>query len=102
MDVYVQVSLQEGLPRSVAEAMSRAMPVVGSMTGGIPEMISPDCLTRRKNVSDIVRIVSGFTAERMEQEANRNFQQARHYQPSEVDRKIDEFFALLRKKVQGE
>ena len=102
MDVYVQVSLQEGLPRSVAEAMSRAMPVVGSRTGGIPEMIDDAYITRRKSVSDIVRIVGSFSRETLEQEATRNFRQARHYQPSELERKIDDFFTLLQKYVQGE
>jgi hypothetical protein len=51
---------------------------------------------------DIVRIVKGFSRETMEQEARRNFEQARHYQPSELERKIDDFFALLQRKVQGE
>jgi glycosyltransferase involved in cell wall biosynthesis len=41
MDIYVQPSHQEGLPRAVIEAMSRALPVVGARTGGIPELLDP-------------------------------------------------------------
>ncbi len=41
MDIYVQPSRQEGLPRAVIEAMSRALPVIGARTGGIPELLDP-------------------------------------------------------------
>lgn len=47
IDVYIQPSKQEGLPRSVVEAMSRGVPVLASNRGGIPELIEEDfCLTR--------------------------------------------------------
>ena len=40
MDLYIQPSLLEGLPRALVEAMSRALPALGSQTGGIPELLS--------------------------------------------------------------
>lgn len=39
--MYVQPSHTEGLPRSVVEAMSRALPVLASNVGGLPEIV--DC-----------------------------------------------------------
>ena len=50
IDIYVQPSLQEGLPRAVVEAMSRACPIIGSKTGGIPELIDKSCIFKRKSV----------------------------------------------------
>ncbi|MEM8550080.1 MAG: glycosyltransferase [Verrucomicrobiota bacterium] len=43
-DVFVLASRQEGLPRAMVEAMARALPCVGTTVGGIPELLSPECL----------------------------------------------------------
>ncbi|WP_199504287.1 glycosyltransferase family 4 protein [Qipengyuania sp. YIM B01966] len=42
IDVHLQPSYQEGLPRSTIEAMSRGCACVGSTAGGIPEIIPAD------------------------------------------------------------
>lgn len=39
IDIYIQPSFQEGVPRAMIEAMSRACPAVGSSAGGIPELL---------------------------------------------------------------
>jgi L-malate glycosyltransferase len=39
LDVFINTSLHEGIPMSILEAMSYAVPVVGSKTGGIKEII---------------------------------------------------------------
>ncbi|UHA71965.1 glycosyltransferase family 4 protein [Paenibacillus sp. 481] len=42
LDIYVQPSYQEGLPRALIEAMSRGLPAIGSTAGGIPELLAPE------------------------------------------------------------
>lgn len=44
LDVYIQPSLTEGLPRALIEAMSRGLPCVATRVGGIPELLADDCL----------------------------------------------------------
>lgn len=39
-DIYTHISLQEGFPLAVLEAMSLGKPVIASRTGGIPEAIN--------------------------------------------------------------
>lgn len=49
IDVYIQPSKTEGMPRALIEAMSRACPCIGSDAGGIPELLS-DKSVFKKNI----------------------------------------------------
>lgn len=44
IDIYIQPSFQEGVPRATVEAMSRGCPAIGSTAGGIPELLPPEWL----------------------------------------------------------
>lgn len=44
LDLYLQPSKTEGLPRALIEAMSRGIPSIASNVGGIPELLSKDYL----------------------------------------------------------
>ena len=57
VDIYVQPSFQEGLCRSIVEAMSRACPVVSTDIGGNPELTAAENLFRpgdHEALSDIL------------------------------------------------
>jgi len=41
-DLYVLPSRQEGLPRTIIEAMARAAPCLGTNVGGFPELLEPE------------------------------------------------------------
>ena len=43
-DLFVLASRQEGVPRAMIEAMARALPALGTRAGGIPELLSSECL----------------------------------------------------------
>jgi glycosyltransferase involved in cell wall biosynthesis len=46
LDLYIQPSLTEGLPRALIEAMACGCPALASSAGGIPELLEPACLHR--------------------------------------------------------
>lgn len=59
MDIYIQPSKQEGLPRSMVEAMSRGCLPMGSRIAGIPELVESEFLFPKGDVKSIVKILSG-------------------------------------------
>jgi glycosyltransferase involved in cell wall biosynthesis len=44
LDIYIQPSLTEGLPRALIEAMAAGRAALASRVGGIPELLPSDCL----------------------------------------------------------
>lgn len=80
-DIYIQPSLQEGLPRSVVEAMSRACPCLGAKTGGIPELLPHECIFKRKSHKDITKKIQWlYTFEEMPRISTVNFNKAKDFQ----------------------
>ena len=92
IDVYVQPSLQEGLPRAVVEAMSRGCPVFGSNTGGIPELLDPGFIFKRKNINQIAKIIQSFNQTNMVLQAKRSFEKAKEFEPETLDHQRDNFY----------
>lgn len=92
MHIYIQPSLQEGLPRAMVEAMSRGLMCVGAKTAAIPELIEQQFVTRRKSSDDIVKILENLTKEQLMEQAKRNFDEARNYEEEKLNTRRKEFF----------
>lgn len=92
MHVYIQPSLQEGLPRAMVEAMSRGLMCIGAKTAAIPELIEPRFVTRRKSAADIVRLLTSVSREQLAEQAQRNFREAHNYAETVLNSRRDEFF----------
>ncbi|MDE6142352.1 MAG: glycosyltransferase family 4 protein, partial [Bacilli bacterium] len=73
IDIYIQPSLQEGLPRALVEAMSRACPAVGSNAGGIPELLEEKVIFKKKNVKQIVNILENIDKETLVELSKHSF-----------------------------
>lgn len=82
IDLYIQPSFYEGVPRGLLEAMSRGCMALGSRAGGIPELLEPQFLHRPGN-----RVQLAFQAIQILQQdeatwrsiATRNYKEAQHY-----------------------
>lgn len=57
IDIYIQPSVQEGLPRAILEAMSTGCPVVGSNAGGIPELLMKDVVHSKNDFLELAEII---------------------------------------------
>lgn len=92
IDIYVQPSKTEGLPRSVIEAMSHGCPVLGSNIGGIPELIDRECLFKKDSVNGIVKAIINILNEDMSKYAKSNFEKSKNYTLDKLERKRKDFY----------
>lgn len=92
MHIYIQPSLQEGLPRAMVEAMSRGLMCVGANTAAIPELIEKRFVTRRKSSDDIANILDNVTKEQLKEQALINFNEAKKYEEEKVNARRRDFF----------
>ena len=82
IDIYVQPSRQEGLPRAVIEAMSCGVPAFGANTAGIPELIDKEYIfsNTNRNIEEIVKIISLMNdKEILKKLAIENYKKAKDY-----------------------
>jgi glycosyltransferase involved in cell wall biosynthesis len=94
IDIYVQPSRQEGLPRALIEAMSRGVPAFGAKTAGIPELLENGCLfsNTRNNIREICSILQSFSREAMTSQAIRNFNESKNYHSGIIEERRNKFF----------
>lgn len=55
LDLYIQPSYTEGLPRALIEAMSNGVPCLGSDAGGIPELLESRYIHKAKDYKTFAR-----------------------------------------------
>ncbi len=91
IDIYVQPSKQEGLPRAAIEAMSRGCMCLGSRVAGIPELLENDYLFAKGDVERIAEILGSVTSDRLEQQARRNFVTSMDYDRDVLNKRRTEF-----------
>lgn len=92
IDIYIQPSMLEGMPRALIEAMSRGVPCLGSRVGGVPELLDEKCMFQKKNVKQIADIIENMSEELLRKEAKRNFELAKKFYPTEKDKLRTKFY----------
>lgn len=99
IDIYIQPSLQEGLPRSVIEAMSRACPVLGARTAGIPELMDDECVFERCSENSIAKAVETVLNNGLTGYAKRNFEHSKAYYNDALNDRRNRYYDMIKKKV---
>lgn len=92
MDIYIQPSLQEGLPRAVLEALSMGLPVIGSKTGGIPEIVRKKDIFKKRNVKQIVNILENIDKNELKEMSKYSFEKIKEFDVEKLDKIRKEFY----------
>ena len=92
MDLYIQPSMTEGMPRSLIEAMSRGLPALGTKTGGIPELLGETQVFPKKDVNAIASKLIEMTQSSMIKMAKANFDKAMGFEKERLQIKRYEIY----------
>ncbi len=98
-DLYVLPSRQEGLPRSVIEAMARGLPCISSTVGGNIELLDEEFLVPPDDLETLISTIEAVISnpKKMEEMAQRNLQVAKKYSAEELGRRRTEHYKKLKK-----
>lgn len=103
VEFYIQPSLQEGLPRSVIEAMSCGCVCFGSNTAGIPELLEDEFVFKRRSTKAVVRMLSKeFTIAELNGNSKRNSDFSKKFLSNLLDAKRFAFYEKIKKEVANE
>ncbi len=92
LDIYIQPSKQEGLPRAVIEAMSRGCPCIGTNIAGIPELIQEEFLFKKGSSAEVERAICRILEADLSGIATENFNKARNYERTKLNKKRELFY----------
>ncbi len=93
IDIYVQPSKTEGLPRALVEAMSRGCPSIGFNAGGIPELLNKKFISRKGSVEDLYNLLKTISEKTtLLGEAKRSFEKAKEFDKKLLDDKRITFY----------
>lgn len=103
LDVYIQPSLTEGLPRALVEAMSRGLPCVATRVGGVPELLSDDCLAPPGDGSALAAVIRRVceTPDAARHHGKLNHIRARNFDSVIIARKKAEFWEAAAAAIVG-
>ncbi len=101
IDLYIQPSLQEGLPRALVEAMSRACPSIGANTGGIPELIGDEFIFKRKDADAITEKILSLDNDTLSKMALSNFKKSDEFRTDILNKRRDSFYLEFRRFIES-
>jgi glycosyltransferase involved in cell wall biosynthesis len=94
LDLYIQPSRTEGLPRALIEAMSRALPCIASNAGGTAELLTPDVIHPRHDAKALANLVQKAWSNKTwcSEHAKRNFTRAKDFAAENLEKERKQFY----------
>lgn len=99
IDIYIQPSKQEGLPRALIEALSKGVPSLGSETAGIPELINQEFIFKRGDVNDIIRKLKKLLSSNLLKISQDNFNKSKEFDLDFLNEKRNKFYKKYKQLV---
>lgn len=98
LDLYIQPSFTEGLPRALIEAMSRGLPALASDVGGIPELLDAEYMFSSFEEDIFADKILKFIQDENLRElcGNNNYIKAKDYDFFRLERNRREFWKACR------
>ena len=94
-DIYIQPSLQEGLPRSLIEAMSCGCVCLGSTTAGIPELLQKDQIFIRGSKKAIIKAIKNNLNNDFNKISKQNIEKSKEYLADILNKKRFGFYEMI-------
>ena len=92
IDIYIQPSLTEGMPRALIEAMSRGCPCIASNAGGMPELLEEKFIFPKGNVGQLVKILLNAPQNGLYAQGVRNKEFTKQFSPDVLREKRLAFY----------
>jgi glycosyltransferase involved in cell wall biosynthesis len=98
IDILIHPSLQEGLPRSIIEAMSRACPVLASSIAGTPELLPGKYLHKPGRYTELFIQLTQLAGniECLQKMAQENLEKSKEFQKQKLQKRRFEFYKELK------
>lgn len=94
-DIYIQPSLAEGVPRALIEAMSLGLPCIGSNAGGIPEVLPPNQIFRKRDSKSLAYRAINVMTQENESAVFWSTTKSQHFAPDRLKKIRESFFGAL-------
>ena len=103
LDLYVQFSKTEGMPRAMLEAMARGCPVISSDVGGISEILPKQFLVNSGDVEMLSKKIKMILLDsnRYKESVEKNIETAHSFSLNSLDKKRFDHYSEVYKKLQS-
>jgi len=101
IDIYLQPSLTEGVPRALIEAMSRGCPSIASSAGGIPELLNNSELFTPNNHTELSKTIERVYHNKswLKAQALKNFEKSKEYSKEKLNKRRFDFYEKIKKDI---
>lgn len=96
LDIYIQPSMTEGMPRSVIEAMYRGCPTIVSSAGGMYELAGTEYTYSKRSIKQLYKLLKRMDNEELIKMAISNFKRADRFNLTTLNQKRNQFLMMYR------